>query len=167
MDLEKPKIVFAPSRLGWVIIIVIILAIVVIPSYYFYSQYQKTQALLQKPNTSSDLQTKTLLDQVGKLIELPQNEQPTVATVSDITKLSNQPFFVNAKNGDKVLIYAQEKEAILYRPSLNKIINVSQVNIGGTSPSSSLVPSSSPKAPTPSASTTAVPTPTSFGIPIQ
>lgn len=160
MDVGKPKIVFSPSKLGWAIIVVVILAIVIIPSYYFYNQYQKTQALLEKPNTSADTQTKTLVEQVGKLIELPQTEQPTIATVSDVTKLSNQPFFANARNGDKVLIYTLEKEAILYRPSTNKIIKVSQVSLGA-SPS----PSSSPKTITPSASPTLSPTP--FGIPIQ
>src|SRR3989344_3462641 len=62
---------------------------------------------------------------VGKLIVLPNNEIPTVATVTDPALLANQPFFSGTKAGDKVLIYAEAKKAILYDPELNKIINVS------------------------------------------
>lgn len=130
MDSEKSKIVFAPSKLGWVVIIVVVLAIAAIPSYYFYTRYQKTQALLQNPSASVDAQSKEVAAAVEKLMELPTNETPTVATVSDITKLSDQPFFAKAQNGDKVLIYSNAKKAILYRPSINKIIEVAPVNLG-------------------------------------
>jgi hypothetical protein len=61
---------------------------------------------------------------VYKLIDLPQNETPTIATISDKSGLTNQDFFSTAANGDKILIYAGYKMAILYRPSVNKIIKV-------------------------------------------
>ncbi len=62
-------------------------------------------------------------------MELPSGETPTVAAVSDVSKLQGQQFFVNAKNGDQVLIYSNAKKAILYRPSTNKIIEVGPVNL--------------------------------------
>jgi hypothetical protein len=65
-----------------------------------------------------------LTAKVGELMDLPNNEEPMVATVSDVTKLANQPFFAKALNGDKVLAYTKNKKAILYRPSTNKIIEV-------------------------------------------
>ncbi|HLL61090.1 MAG TPA: LytR C-terminal domain-containing protein, partial [Candidatus Nitrosocosmicus sp.] len=71
-----------------------------------------------------------LIKKVNRLMQLPDKEKPTVATVSDIQKLKNQAFFANAKNGDKVLIYTQAKKAILYRPSINKIIEVAPINLG-------------------------------------
>jgi hypothetical protein len=121
-----------------IIIVIIVLAVAVLPSYYFYNQYKKTQLLLSNPASSSNTQTKALLDEVGKLMVLPTNEQPTVATVSDVTKLTDQPFFASAKNGDKVLIYTQSKKAILFRESINKIIEVAPVNLGsGASASNS------------------------------
>ena len=111
------------------IIISVIVLILFISSLYFYNQYQKTKQLLQNSNQQVTVNANVLIAQVGKLIQLPVNENPTIATVSDETKLAGETFFANAKNGDKVLIYAQAKKAILYRPSINKIIEVSSVNI--------------------------------------
>lgn len=79
---------------------------------------------------SSTEEINALLEKVGMLIELPQGETPTVATVSDKDKLKDQPFFANAQNGDKVIIYPNAKKAILYRPSINKLIDVAPVSFG-------------------------------------
>lgn len=76
------------------------------------------QVLVQK-------QTDSLIGTVGKLMNLPTGETPTVAAVSDVAAAQKQsPFFANAQNGDKVLLYVKAGEAILYRPSTNKIILV-------------------------------------------
>src|SRR4030042_292294 len=66
---------------------------------------------------------KSLVATVGKLMKLPA-EDPTIAQVSDATKLKDQPFFAGAQNGDQVLIYTNARKAILYRPSTNQIIDV-------------------------------------------
>lgn len=91
---------------------------------------------------------KALVTAVGKLMELPVDEVPTVAQVSDAEKLKDQPFFASAQNGDRVLIYTKARKAILYRPSLNKIIDVAPVNVGsGTTPTvtPTTEPTKSPK----------------------
>jgi len=128
----------------WIIIVIVLLILAALPSYYFYNQYQSVQKLLQNPKSSADVQVKELINEVGKLMVLPASEQPTIATVSDVTKLADQPFFANAKNGDKVLIYTQSKKAILYRESINKIIEVAPVNIGsnttGNTPAATATP---------------------------
>jgi len=73
-------------------------------------------------------QMKTLVAQVGKIIELPTNEDPTIGTVTNAASVQKQPFFIHAQQGDKVLIYATHKWAILYRPGAHKIINVGPIN---------------------------------------
>lgn len=55
-------------------------------------------------------------------IDLPQNENPTIATVIDGDKFGAKHFFSKAKGGDKVLIYTQANLAILYRPATHKIV---------------------------------------------
>ncbi len=95
--------------------------------YYFYSKSK--EATIPK-NPKSDLE-KTI-SQVGRLMVLPTDETPTMATVSDPEKLKDQPFFINAKTGDKVLIYSNARKAILYSPTEDKIIEVAPVNLGAT-----------------------------------
>ncbi len=94
---------------------------------YFYFQYDKASADPQKIAQSKQA---TLIAQVSRLILLPQGENPTIATVSNIDVLRNQPFFANAKNGDSVLIYVKARKAILYDETNNKIIEVAPINIG-------------------------------------
>lgn len=76
-------------------------------------------------------ETEELVKEIGKVMELPEGETPTLATVQDKSKLQDQDFFKKAENGDKVLVYMTAKKAILYRPSTKKIIEVSPVNMDG------------------------------------
>src|SRR3989344_8203323 len=108
----------------------ILIAVVVVAfgsAYYFYSEYS---ALKQNPNKLVQEETSKLVAQVGKLIVLPDGETPTVATVSDPEKLQSQPFFAKAKKGDRVLIYTNNKKAILYDVENHKIVEVAPINIG-------------------------------------
>lgn len=74
-------------------------------------------------------EAKVLAKRVGELMFLPSDELPTIATVSDPEALKNQSFFVDAKRGDKVLIYSNARKAILYDPVANKIITIAPVNL--------------------------------------
>jgi len=96
---------------------------------YYYKQLADIK---KNPSKVAQDQTKVVIDAVSKLMILPTGEQPTVATVSDPAKLKDQTFFVNAKVGDKVLIYTNAKKAILYSPAENKIVEVAPVNLGDT-----------------------------------
>ncbi len=87
-------------------------------------------AQLANPEESAKLETERVKASVAQLIDVPEDEDPTIASVVDASKLSNQAFFKNAQNGDKVLMYSKAKKAILYRPSSNKIIEVAPINIG-------------------------------------
>jgi LytR cell envelope-related transcriptional attenuator len=109
---------------------------------YFYLQYQHTQTLLTK-STKDDVQSE-LLRSVGKLIVLPSNEQPTIATVSDVKRLKGQSFFAHARNGDKVLIYTKAQEAILYDPLADKIVAVGPVSLTQVTPTQAAMPVTEP-----------------------
>lgn len=127
--LQKKKLVIGLS-------VAILLLVASAPSIYFYRLY-KTAQIKANPTAAATQDAQVTVAEVSKLMELPTGEVPTVALITDITKLKDQTFFSSAKNGDKVLIYTQAKQAILYRPSINKIINVAPVNIGSSNTSSS------------------------------
>ena len=93
---------------------------------YFYFQYKHAYSA---NSATSAQEMNAVLASVSKLMELPQNEMPTVATVTDVKKLTAQDFFKKAQNGDKVLIFQKALRAILYRPSINKIIEVGPIKL--------------------------------------
>ncbi|MCH8244729.1 hypothetical protein IIB97_02490 [Patescibacteria group bacterium] len=104
---------------------------VVAAAFAVYSYTQLTE-LRQNPESVAQQEVEELVKRVGKLIILPEGEQPTVATVSDVESLREQQFFVQAKNGDKVLIYTNARKVILYDPVKNKIVDVAPLNFGET-----------------------------------
>ena len=114
-------------------VIIAVFLILVGLTTYFYFQYRKANTLLHNPTLAAKEEADAILPKVAKLMDLPTGENPTIGTVVNISKLKGQPFFTKAKNGDKIIIYTDARKAILYRPSENKIIDVTQINIGATS----------------------------------
>lgn len=96
---------------------------------YYYFQYKTLQRRINDPQA----QVKDVLAKVGKLIDLPTGEEPTVATVNDAEKIRNQPFFTKAQNGYTVILYTNSRMAILFDDKNNKIINVGTINVGSAS----------------------------------
>ncbi len=95
-------------------------------AYYYYAQYQN---ILQNPQLLSEKESEHLLTQVGKLIYLSETEKPTIYSIVDKDKLNkDQPFLAKAENGDRMIVYIQDRKAILFRPSLGKIVDVAPVN---------------------------------------
>ncbi len=105
-----------PVASGAIAVIAIVLLV------YFFQAYQKSQRLLHNPAEAAALEIAALVGDIGRFMELPVDEQPTLATVSDRDKLKDQPFFQKSANGDKVLIYSKALLMILYRPSTKKVI---------------------------------------------
>lgn len=120
-----------------------IVAVILIAGGYFYYQHTQTAKQTNNPAAAAD-EVKKLVEAVGKLIDLPTGETPTIATVTDIAKLKDQPFFQKAQNGDKVLIYGKAREAYLYDPVANKVISVAPLNVG-TASAQIASPSATPK----------------------
>jgi hypothetical protein len=118
------------------LLIAIVLAVALIGAaagagvlYQAYLNQKERAERLSNPEEAAKEETRLLIEKVGSLTELP-NEEPTIATVRDVSKLQNQSFFKNAQTGDKVLIFTQAKKAVLYRPSTEKIIEIAPVNLG-------------------------------------
>lgn len=171
----------------WILLVSLLIIAAAVPSIYFYNKYRIVQNALENPTAFAKEEAKQLKEKVGKLIELPLDEEPTIASVTDADRLREQPFFANSQNGDRVLIFTQARKAILYRPSMNKIIEVAPVNIGNNqaTPSASPVqaPSATPattapegqgsptpgtsKTPTPSSTRATTPTPTTTAQPLN
>ena len=85
--------------------------------------------LLPNGTSSTESDINSLIEKLDQLIELPKDETPSIATITDVTKLNSQLFYKNAENGDKILIYPNARKAMLYRPSTNKVIEVGVVSI--------------------------------------
>lgn len=107
-------------------VLVLVSLISIGTTVYFYSQMVASRSGAVKKSSPEELQR--LVDKVSQIILLPADEVPTVATVNDLALLKGQPFFTNAKVGDRVLIYPKAKKAILYNPDSNKIIEVAPVS---------------------------------------
>lgn len=125
----------------FLILVVILLGI----SGYLFKQYRDSQKQIQElkkdPQQAAKEATKELVDKVGKLVVLPEGEDPTIATVTDTEKLKDQPFFAKAKKDDKVLIYTNAKKAFLYNPESNRVVEIAPINIGSPAPAPKTSPS--------------------------
>lgn len=92
-----------------------------------------------REGTQSESEVAQVVRAVGKTLLLPE-EVPTLATVSDPSQLKDQPFFAQALEGDKVLIYPGARKAILWRPSTKKVIEISSLNIATSTAEVSTTP---------------------------
>ena len=109
---SKKKIVFG-------LVILVGLIFLVIFGFNFFQTYKANKSVL----TSSQV-----LEAVNKLMVLPTDEEPVVKTVKTLDGLNYQPFFMNAEVGDEFLLFEKAKRAVLYRPSVNKIIEASRID---------------------------------------
>jgi len=112
---------------------------------YFYYQLRILKA---NPQTVAKEESESLISKISRIYLLPTGEDPTVATVSDPEALKSQSFFDQSEKGDKVLIYTKAGKAILYRPSIDKIIDTAPIsNNSKPDNTNTAVDSSTPPAP--------------------
>jgi len=108
----------------------LLIAALVIFSIFMFFQYREAKHKLEANSpAAASKKVDVVVDRVGKLIILPQDEKPSLATVLDPDKLKGQSFFKDVKKGDQVLVYSKEKRAILYRPSTNQLVNVASITV--------------------------------------
>lgn len=85
-------------------------------------------AFLMSQDSRNLSEPSVLISRVSKHYVLPENEEPTIATVTDKSKLTTE-FFKSSENGDKILIYESNRLAIVYRPSIDRLVAVGPVDI--------------------------------------
>lgn len=105
-------------------------------SMYWQTRQELTQ-LRQDPNFGAKEDLDQTLEEVSRIVNLPEGIVPIVATVNNAESLrGRQEFFEDAQNGDKMLLYSNatasaDRKAYLYRPATQQLINVAPINISG------------------------------------
>lgn len=98
-------------------------------SFWRYWSLKQEVRFLSTTQGQQELNKKEIdkvVEAVGKLIILPTDQQPTVATIQDAAALAKeQPFFDGAENGDKLLLFSDK--AIIYSVKNDKLVNVGPV----------------------------------------
>lgn len=135
MALNTPKKpLFSPQRLIIVAFTAVVFGLIILMVALLQdrSQLQDQVNHLSASTDKKTDETQQLVEQLGKYIELPTDEAPTLATVTNVESLKDQQFFKNAQNGDKVLLYAKAGRALLYRPSSQKVVDISTLAVQGS-----------------------------------
>lgn len=135
--MKFPEVLRRNSKLT--VVLFVLIGIVILGVYTAITSSEVRKKVLPastKSEKMTEKETKSLTEKIGKIIELPKSEVPTVATVKNKFDLPPQPFYRYAENGDIVLLYLKTGKAYLYRPSKHKIIEVAPITI--PSPSASV-----------------------------
>ena len=115
--------------------LIIVAALLLVLGAY---EFGRSSVYRAYPQLAGIEQANAMLAKVAELIQLPAGETPTMATINDAASVvKTQPFLSSAENGDVLIVYANAQEAILYRPSTNKLIAVGPVNSATPQPLSS------------------------------
>ena len=110
---------------------IIILIVIVVGLSFGYAKALRDVNNLRDPEARQELDRAEVLqvvEQVRRHMLLPEEELPQVATVIDAEALrGEQPFYKDVQNGDKVLIYLERRQAVVYSPERDIIVNVGSV----------------------------------------
>jgi len=120
------------------LITVIIVALLLLVGVLEVKRQSISAQLSSKDSALEEVQTqnqadnaklaKQIVEEVRKLIDIPTDIEPTVATIVDVELLrTKNPFYDKAENGDHLIV--TPNRAILYRASENKIIDVAPVQL--------------------------------------
>lgn len=101
--------------------------LIVLLSYGFYSLGVHS-VYTKYPSLYSKEQAVRVLQKIGQFMQLPKNENPEIAIIKNAEEIKkSQPFLKKTVNGDILIVYKTANEAILYRPSTNKVISVGPI----------------------------------------
>lgn len=107
-----------PGKLKYLYLLIFLIPL------YFFLQYE---GIKKDGDIFAKYEVKVLTQKVGKHIELPIDETPTIGTVTDPKKLGQTEFFKKAEKGDKIMIYSKSGVLIIYRPKKDKLIDAAKI----------------------------------------
>ncbi len=105
-------------------LIIFLALFVLLACYTAFYFYKKSKVVTMKEENTAQEQLEETLTLLGSIAILPAGDEPVLAIVSDPSQLKNDAFFVDSQIGDRVIIYPKIGRAFLYRPSVNKIVNI-------------------------------------------
>ena len=106
---------------------VLLLAIAGYAAFYFY---QKANKVAEQVSAQPVDQLNQAVNEIGELVILPINDNPTLSIVVDPIEAKKNSlfalfkFFENTEAGDMWLSYSKTGKNILYRPTAKKIVNM-------------------------------------------
>jgi hypothetical protein len=102
-----------------IVLIVLLVASIGFGAYY-YKQYQDLKITSSK---TPEQRNEELIAKINKVYQLPKDETPVVALVTDEAKFKEEyPVFTEAKKDDSLLLYEKAGQAVLYRDSENRVV---------------------------------------------
>ncbi len=106
------------KKVSLIILIVLVLAAVVLGVL-------RRQSVNWNDDKLTAAEQRILVQKIGALIALPDEQQPVFALVTDAEKLrTEQAFYAGVQNGDVLLVLPTSRKAIIYSPSADKLVNV-------------------------------------------
>jgi hypothetical protein len=84
--------------------------------------------LIQSDSGELHSESQIIRDKVNRLVLLPRDEEPAIATVTEKMRISDK-FLEQAQDGDKLLLYYQSLKAYLYRPSAHKLVDIGPITV--------------------------------------
>lgn len=112
---EKTKKVFYRTTF----VIIVVLAIVFALGAAFKAEKAADEKLMKTENQA-------MLDRIGQLLNLP-DETPIITTIHSKEDFKDAPAFRGAEKGDKLVVWVNSNQALLYRPSTNTVLDVTTV----------------------------------------
>ncbi|MEO6761593.1 MAG: hypothetical protein ABI220_04440 [Candidatus Saccharimonadales bacterium] len=113
---SSPKLHGFTTR--WLVVIIVAIVVIMGASWLMVEKLHK-----------QDLDNvQAIMQDISKHYLLPTNETPALATVTDSKKVQSA-FAGKVEDGDKILIYQTNRKAVVYRPSIDRIVDVEPVSI--------------------------------------
>ena len=108
------------QKMKWVLVIALtaFVAIFTLGAIYKHQQINNEKNIKARDTA--------LINHLGKILNLP-NEKPIIATVGSDQDFTSTATFRGAKKGDKIIIFVNSNQAVLYRPSSDRVIQITPV----------------------------------------